>query len=133
MPDLSHIHGHLGILLRYRASLGHHEPSFIVRHVRVLGKAQQDLLRWFLEVEHENVGWDFLANVLEDRYYKLGNLVDLERAVELHTEALSLRPTGHGDRSISLNNLAKVICTQIRSCIFFLHHHGSTFDNSTQK
>jgi len=43
---------------------------------------------------------------LRDRFEQRGVLSDLDEAIDLHRAALSLRPHGNSDRSISLNNLA---------------------------
>ena len=50
----------------------------------------------------------WLALHLSARYYQLGARGDLEEAIQvvLNREALRLRPQGHPDRSLSLNNLA---------------------------
>lgn len=45
----------------------------------------------------------------------MGQLVDLDKAVELHREALRLRPTAHPDRPASLNSLASVLAKRFDS------------------
>ncbi|KAG2147872.1 CHAT domain-containing protein [Suillus bovinus] len=52
---------------------------------------------------------------------QIGNSEDLDEAIALHREALALRPVGHTDRSMSLNNLA----TQLSSRF---HHRGDGED-----
>jgi tetratricopeptide (TPR) repeat protein len=47
-----------------------------------------------------------LASSLQTRFQQLGDLDALAEAVELHRQALSLRPQGHPYRPITLNNLA---------------------------
>ena len=46
-----------------------------------------------------------LADALWHRYERTGSMVDLNEAVLMDRETLSLRPTPHPDRSSSLNNL----------------------------
>jgi tetratricopeptide (TPR) repeat protein len=53
-----------------------------------------------------------LANVLWTRYEQLGDMEDLQSAIRLYHEALSLCPIGHPNRPKSLNNLASAL--QIR-------------------
>ncbi|KAG2128483.1 hypothetical protein BD769DRAFT_1639856 [Suillus cothurnatus] len=47
-----------------------------------------------------------LAVSLWNRFRQRGVLSDLDESIELHRDALLLRPPGHSDRSQSLNNLA---------------------------
>ena len=47
-----------------------------------------------------------LATALLDRFGKAGSMSDLEEAIFMRRESLSLRPTPHPDHSQSLNNLA---------------------------
>ncbi|KAG2131215.1 TPR-like protein [Suillus cothurnatus] len=47
-----------------------------------------------------------LAVSLWDRFLQRGVPSDLDESIELHRDALLLRPPGHSDRSESLNNLA---------------------------
>jgi tetratricopeptide (TPR) repeat protein len=49
---------------------------------------------------------------LQTRFEQLGDLDSLAEAVELHRQALILRPQGHSDRSSSLSNLANVLQTR---------------------
>ncbi|KAI0042252.1 TPR-like protein [Auriscalpium vulgare] len=44
-------------------------------------------------------------------FEQLGELSDLQEAITLHRQALSLRPVGHSDRSLSLSNLANALGT----------------------
>jgi tetratricopeptide (TPR) repeat protein len=53
-----------------------------------------------------------LALALGTRFNQLGRMEDLEEAVSWHSEALTLRPLGHPDHSISLNNLAAALGTR---------------------
>ncbi|KZP02933.1 hypothetical protein FIBSPDRAFT_808230, partial [Athelia psychrophila] len=51
-------------------------------------------------------------DALETRFTHKGQTVDLEEAITHHRDALELRPPGHPDRFMSLNNLANAL--QIR-------------------
>ena len=46
-----------------------------------------------------------LARALWYRFERTGSMVDLNEAISMDREALSLRPTSHPDRPLSLNNL----------------------------
>ncbi|EPT05822.1 hypothetical protein FOMPIDRAFT_1045122 [Fomitopsis schrenkii] len=52
--------------------------------------------------------------ILHTRFEQLGDRADLDSAITLHREALELRPTGHPDRSSSLNNLAIALQTRFK-------------------
>ena len=56
----------------------------------------------------------WLAIHLSDRYSQLGATGDIEEAIVLDREALSLCPKGHPDRSRSLNNLADGLSTRYK-------------------
>ncbi|KAG1736959.1 CHAT domain-containing protein [Suillus lakei] len=53
-----------------------------------------------------------LDEVISLHYDALGNDEDLDQAIALQREALALRPIGHTDRSLSLNNLAAELSTR---------------------
>jgi hypothetical protein len=52
------------------------------------------------------------ASAIQTRFEQLGDLDALAEAVELHRQALALRPQGHPNRSMSLNNLAYALQTR---------------------
>ena len=52
------------------------------------------------------LAWIILANTLHIRYKQLGGIDDLNEAIVLARDALSLCPPGHPARSMSLSNLA---------------------------
>ncbi|KAG2092401.1 CHAT domain-containing protein [Suillus cothurnatus] len=49
---------------------------------------------------------DLLAEALETRFKKCGNIDDIDETIQLRREAVFLCPEGHSDRSRFLNNLA---------------------------
>ncbi|KAG2128448.1 CHAT domain-containing protein [Suillus cothurnatus] len=55
-----------------------------------------------------------LAVSLWDRFLQRGVPSDLDESIELHRDALLLRPPGHSDRSSSLNNLAVSLWDRFR-------------------
>ena len=55
-----------------------------------------------------------LANYLSSRYEQLGGIDDLNEAIVLGQDALSLRPPGHPDRSTSLSNIANYLFLRYR-------------------
>ncbi|KAG1852139.1 hypothetical protein DFJ58DRAFT_728689 [Suillus subalutaceus] len=55
-----------------------------------------------------------LGVMLDIRFQRRGNIKDLHKAIALHRETLALRPVGHPDRSLSLNNLANGLCTRFK-------------------
>jgi hypothetical protein len=62
-----------------------------------------------LLVDHRRaVSLDQLAAATRKRYDQTGKINDVEE-ISLHREPLQLRPTGHPDRLMSLNNLAKIV------------------------
>ncbi|KAJ2930644.1 hypothetical protein H1R20_g6443, partial [Candolleomyces eurysporus] len=50
-----------------------------------------------------------LATVYRDRASQIGSLMDIDKAISLHREALKLLPSPHPDRSLSLNNLGNAL------------------------
>jgi tetratricopeptide (TPR) repeat protein len=53
-----------------------------------------------------------LANACKTRFEEIGDLGSLAEAIDLHREALYLRPPGNPDRSISMNDLAIALLTR---------------------
>jgi hypothetical protein len=53
-----------------------------------------------------------LANALRTRFEQLGDLDSLAEAINLHRQALALRPSRHPQRSRSLHNLANAVMTR---------------------
>ncbi|KAG2137426.1 CHAT domain-containing protein [Suillus bovinus] len=52
--------------------------------------------------------------MLGTRFKRGGKSKNLDQAIALHTEALALRPIGHPDRSMSLNNLAEKLSSRFK-------------------
>ncbi|EFI27119.1 hypothetical protein CC1G_14944 [Coprinopsis cinerea okayama7 len=65
-------------------------------------------------IDFRSVSLNNLATALLVRFDNKGDLKDLEKGVNLHKEALSLRPLGHPARAESLNNLACALYTRFK-------------------
>ncbi|TEB31576.1 hypothetical protein FA13DRAFT_1732403 [Coprinellus micaceus] len=55
-----------------------------------------------------------LATALRERYLIAGEIEDLNQAIALHRDGLALRPPGHPQRRMSLNNLATSLSLYVR-------------------
>src|SRR5271154_759910 len=59
------------------------------------------------------VSLDNLTTAVQTRFEQLDDFLDLDQAIKLHKETLTLRPLGHSNCSASLNNLAIVAIARL--------------------
>ncbi|PPQ87099.1 hypothetical protein CVT26_011978, partial [Gymnopilus dilepis] len=96
------------------------DPHNLDQEILVLCKALEVLTESGIESPSEGVAaisskhevLALIGDALCTRFQQYGRQADLDEAILKHQEALELRPSGHPDRSVSLNNLANAL--QIR-------------------
>jgi hypothetical protein len=78
--------------------------------------AHQNALRGVCKpAEHDPGRFPYaLATALRERYLIAGEIEDLNQAIALHRDGLAMRPPGHPQRRMSLNNLATSLSLYVR-------------------